>query len=167
MGVRLGIVTGLGAASVHLLYATLAITGASAVAAELTNWSHPVRWISCILLVILGVRVLKRRPSSNPTAPTIQMHAAFASSFALALCNPLTILPYLLFASSAVATADAEVAFTPLSPIGVFVGTATWYSIVSSGAALFRSGLPPGGVRVLNQVAGAMLIGFGLITIWR
>ena len=162
-GAGLGIVTGLGAASVQVLYATLAITGASAIATQLALWSQPVRLVSCALLIVLGTRVLIRRPPIIHVPRPIGARAAFASSFAVAFCNPLTIMPYLLVASSTAATEVTDTSLTLWSVPGVFLGAASWYFLVSSGAALFRSGLRPGTIRILNQVAGAMLIGFGLL----
>ena len=166
-GAGVGIVTGLGAACVQVLYVTLAITGASRIGAELAAWSQPVRLVSCALLIVLGIRVVTRRPPAVQVPRPIRVRAAFASSFAVALCNPLTIMPYLLVASGAAATGEAEAALTLWSVPGVFVGAATWYAVVSGSAALFRTGLPPGAIRLLNQVAGAMLIGFGLLTVCR
>lgn len=166
-GAGLGIVTGLGAASVHVFYAALAIAGAGAVAAELAAWSLQIRLVSCVVLVVLGVRVLRRSPPSAQHPSTIRAPAAFASSFLLALCNPLTIVPYLMFASSVAALDRTTTVLTSWSAFGVFVGAGGWYCAISGAAALFRSGLPPIAIRGLNRVAGAMLIGFGLLTACR
>ena len=166
-GARLGIATGLGAAIVNSLYATLAMTGASAISAELAIWSQPVRYSSCALLIILGARVLRRAPPSSEPPRRVKASIAFASSFALAICNPLTILPYLLFASSATAMQVGETTLTLWSAVGVFFGASSWYCIISGGAALFRSGLSPAAVRSLNCVAGVMLISFGLLVVYR
>jgi threonine/homoserine/homoserine lactone efflux protein len=163
-GPRLGIVTGLGAACVQCLYATLAITGASAVAAQLADWSQPVRLISSALLVFLGARVLMRRPPAIQPLWPLRARKAFATSFAVALCNPLTIMPYLLVASAGAAAGAGHASLTGWSVPGVLFGATAWYAIVSTAAALFRSTLPRGAIRALNHVAGVGLIGFGLVT---
>ena len=164
IGPRVGFVTGLGASSVHVVYSTLAITGADAVAVELVHWNQQIRLLSCAILIFLGARVLVRRlPKSQSVEPIYPRHA-FASSFAVALCNPLTVLPYLLVASGNAAVGATGAALSLWSVLGVFLGTATWYATISGGAALFRSSLPPAAIRTLNQVAGALLIGFGLLT---
>ena len=165
VGAGLGIVTGIGAAFVHVVYATLAITGAGAAAAGLAAWGQPIRLASAVLLVGLGIRVLMRRPPAAHILQPVQARVALASSIAVAICNPLTIMPYLLVASATAAGEATGAALTAWSVPGVFLGTTAWYSAISGGAALFRSGLPPGAVRVLNQVAGAMLIGFGLMAV--
>ena len=164
IGPVVGFVTGLGASIVHVFYATLAITGAGAVAAELVHWNEPIRLLSCAMLVFLGARVLVRRPPGAHSVEPICPRRAFASSFAVALCNPLTVVPYLLVASSNAAAGAADTALTVWSVLGVFLGTATWYGTISGGAALFRSSLPAAAIRSLNHVAGALLIGFGLLT---
>ena len=162
-GIRLGIVTGLGAASVNVVYMTLAMTGAGAVSAELIAWSSQLRYLSCGVIVALGLRLLGSKPSATNVQRTIQARAAFASSFALALFNPLTIVPYLVFASTLAAAEAADAGSVLWSAVGVFTGVGGWYCGVSTAAALFRSGLPPGRVRSLNHAAGIMLIGFGLV----
>lgn len=164
IGPVVGFVTGLGASIVHVFYATLAITGAGAVAAELVHWNEPIRLLSCAMLVFLGARVLVRRPPGAHSVEPICPRRAFASSFAVALCNPLTVVPYLLVASGNAAAGAADTALTLWSVLGVFLGTATWYGTISGGAALFRSSLPAAAIRSLNHVAGALLIGFGLLT---
>ncbi len=163
----LGVATGLGASSVHVFYATLAVTSARAVAAELVNWNQPVRVLCCVILVLLGVRLLVRRPAGSRSMEPICCRRAFASSFALALFNPLTVLPYLVVASGGAAIGPTGTALTLSSVPGVFLGTALWYAALSGGAALFRSSLPPSVIQSLNQVAGALLIGFGLLTALR
>ena len=164
IGPAVGFATGLGASSVHVLYATIAITGAGALAAELVHWNQPVRLLSCAILIFLGVRVLVRLTPQARSVEPICSRRAFASSFTVALCNPLTVVPYLLVASSNTAAGYASAALTLWSVLGVFLGTATWYAAISGAAALLRSSLPPAAIRTLNQIAGALLIGFGLLT---
>ena len=166
-GARLGIVTGLGAASVQVVYATAAIGGADVVAANLADHGEPVRLASGALLVVLGLRVLARRRPQTQASGHIGGRAAFASSFAVAFCNPLTVMPYLLVASAAATTDRGDRGLTLWSVPGVFVGAAAWYTVISGGAAMFGSGLPPAVIGILNRVAGSVLIGFGLLSLCR
>jgi threonine/homoserine/homoserine lactone efflux protein len=163
-GAQLGIVTGFGAACVQCLYATLAITGAGAATVYLVEWGQPVRLVSSALLILLGARVLMRRPPAAKPLWPIRAHKAFASSFAVALFNPLTIMPYLLVASGGAVAQAGDASLSAWSVPGVLLGATAWYAVVSTGAALFRTGLPQGAIRLLNHAAGAMLIGFGLMT---
>lgn len=166
-GALVGIVTGLGASVVHVVYATLAMLGASTLAAALITWSYLIRYLSCSLLIALGIRVLRRAPPATTVARKIRTPNAFASSLAVAICNPLTILPYLLFASSASAAGVNSTTVPAWFAVGVFVGTTGWYCVISGGAAAFRSSLPPAAIRGLNYVAGSMLIWFGLVVLCR
>ena len=166
-GARLGIATGLGVGVVHVLYATLAMLGASTIAAELIAWGYLTRYLTCSLLIALGLCVLRRAPPPTTVPRAIKTPMAFASGFAVAICNPLTVMPYLLFASSAAALEMGSAVLMAWSIAGVFLGTAGWYCLISGGAAAFRSSLPPGAVRGLNRVAGGMLIGFGLLVLCR
>ncbi|MFC0407271.1 LysE family translocator [Roseomonas elaeocarpi] len=162
-GPWLGVATGLGAACVQGLYAAFAISGAGIAATYLAEWGQAVRLISAALLIVLGTRVLLRRPPVAQTLSRPRAHVAFASSFSVALCNPLTVLPYLLVASSAATIEAADAPLTAWSIPGVLVGATAWYAAVSTAAAMFRSSLSEGATRVLNHAAGTLLIGFGLM----
>ena len=162
-GPRLGIVTGLGAACVQGTYATLAIMGAGAFADHLAQWDHPVRLVSAGLLVALGLRILVRRPPAMAAVRPPRADHAFASSVGLALSNPLTVMPYLLVASTAAASDAVDRALTPWSVPGVVLAAGGWYTLVSFAAALLRSGLPPGAMRMFNHLSGATLVGFGIL----
>lgn len=166
-GPGLGVVTGAGAACVQVLYASLAITVADDASASLASWGLPIRIVSCSLLIGLGIRVLLRPPPHLKRPRPIRARVAFASAVAVGMCNPLTIMPYVLIATATATAEAAETALTLWSVPGVFAGALSWYSLLSGGAALLRSGLPPVAIRVLNGVAGAMLIVFGLMAATR
>jgi arginine exporter protein ArgO len=49
---------------------------------------------------------------------------------------------------------------------GVFVGSALWWLLLSGGVSLFRTRFRPSGLRWVNPISGAMIAGFGLLSVW-
>ena len=160
-GYRYGMVSGLGAATSHGIFATAAIAGAGAVSLALTPWSNTIRLLSALVLVWLGIRtILKGRVVEGPTR-AITMRMAYASTLILSLSNPMTIIPYLALATMAVEEDMGSHALSLWSIPGVMMAAATWYSGISFVATIIRSGISPGMAKLLNLVAGGSLIVFG------
>lgn len=161
-GVRHGLVTGLGAASAHGVFASAALLGRDAISSELMRWSGPIRWLSAALLLWLGIRTLVRR--SRPTGQVTRtgIPAAYGSGLALALSNPMTVLPYLALASGAAAGDTTGQLFSSWSVPGVMAGALAWYALLSTVFAAFRPGLLRELLRPLNLVAGSILVVFAI-----
>ena len=48
---------------------------------------------------------------------------------------------------------------------GVFLGSALWWLVLSGAIGFFRRALTPERLRWVNRVSGAMLIGFGVLSL--
>lgn len=162
-GCRHGVMAGLGAATAHGVFATAAIAGTDAVAAMLTPWANAIRLFSALILVCLGIRTIVRaRSIAEPPSKAGGVHAAFASSLILALSNPMTIVPYLAFATVAAGSSSSP-ELSPWSIPGVVLAAGTWYAGLCFVASALRRGMAIGLARYLNLAAGASLICFGAI----
>jgi arginine exporter protein ArgO len=53
--------------------------------------------------------------------------------------------------------------------LGVFVGSALWWLLLSSGVSLLRSRLTGSRMRWLNRVSGVVILAFGIVALspWR
>lgn len=161
-GIRHGLVAGVGAASAHGIFATAALLGQDAVSDQLIRWSEPIRWISAALLLWLGIRTIARHNRPREQAPPAGMPTTYGSSLALALSNPMTVLPYLALATGAAAGSGTGQLFSSWSVPGVITGAITWYAILSIAASAFRPGAVRGLVRPLNLIAGCILVVFSI-----
>lgn len=119
------------------------------------------------ILVLMAVRALGSA-LGNPVAEARQdIHRpggparAFATMVALTLTNPATILSFAaLFASIGAGTGGPTGALLVVA--GVFIGSVTWWAILTGVVAGLRARLTPGVVRALN-VGSAVIIGaFGV-----
>ena len=162
-GYRYGLLAGFGAATAHGVFATTAIAGAGVVSMVLTPWAGAIRLVSAAVLVGIGIRTIMRARSAAAPSRNRSLGAAYGSSLMLALSNPMTILPYLALATVAAGSSVGGAALSLWSIPGVVLAAATWYAGLSLVSAALRRGLAPGTARVLNLVAGGLLIGFGAI----
>jgi threonine/homoserine/homoserine lactone efflux protein len=82
------------------------------------------------------------------------------------LTNPATILSFIaVFAGLGLATAGGSYGAAVLLVSGVFLGSALWWLLLSSGVGFFRSRLTPKHLKWLNRISGAILLGFGIIAL--
>jgi arginine exporter protein ArgO len=48
---------------------------------------------------------------------------------------------------------------------GVFLGSASWWLLLSGGVSLFRSRFTPGALRWVNRISGLVITGFGTLAL--
>jgi hypothetical protein len=84
---------------------------------------------------------------------------AFGGTFALTLANPMTILSF----AGIVAALAAEGGAGPglVLVLGVFAGSTAWWLTLVGGVTLARRALPPGALRLIEAISGAVLLAFG------
>jgi threonine/homoserine/homoserine lactone efflux protein len=159
----LGLISGIGAATAHGAFASMAVGGADVIADALSAWKTPVHLVSAGVLMLLGVRLLLKKAARKTDPPAEAPHAAYLSGLMLGLSNPMTILPYLATASTIATDAAGRSDNALLMVPGAIVGAAFWYSVVCSGALLLRRGLAGAITQHLNLGAGVAVMGFGVI----
>jgi len=168
-GRALGFVSGLGAATADAIYGAIAGFGLTFLSGFLVREQGWLRLVGGLFLVYLGIRTFIALPTASagggvsPTGGTA-LWAAYATTFALTLTNPMTILSFAaIFAGLGVATREYESA--GLLVTGVFTGSALWWLILSSAAGALRSRLRPESLRWVNRGAGVVIAAFGLLAL--
>ena len=162
-----GLATGLGAATADALYGAVAGFGLAFVAAALTQQQFWLRLLGGLFLLYLGARTFRARPSVT-AAPVggRRLLTTYATTFALTLTNPLTILSFAgVFAGLGLgATASGYGAAAPLVA-GVFCGSALWWLLLSGGISLARRRVTPAGMRWVNRFSGVIILGAGALAL--
>jgi threonine/homoserine/homoserine lactone efflux protein len=169
-----GFVTGLGAATADATYGAVAAFGVSAVTSALVGGRLWIHLLGALFLAWLGVRTLLAHPAAKLTGPATDppemagaavagrrggLLAAWASTVALTLTNPTTILSFAaVFAGLGLAGASYTAA--GLTVVGVFLGSALWWLILSGGVNLLRARFDARAMRWVNIVSGALLLAF-------
>jgi threonine/homoserine/homoserine lactone efflux protein len=161
-----GFVSGLGAATADAVYGAVAAFGLTLVTDFLMEGASWLRLIGGAFLLFLGIRTFFARPAER-AAPARNggLVGAYASTLFLTLTNPTTILSFAaIFAGLGVgSTNDALSAM--LLVLGVFLGSALWWLVLSGTAGLFRAKLSAGGLRWVNRVSGTIIAAFGVLAL--
>lgn len=161
-----GFVVGLGAATADAVYGAVAGFGLTIVSSFLVDQREWLRLVGGIFLCYLGLRTLVARPAEKAAGGGRGggLIGAYGSTFFLTLTNPTTILSFAaIFAAVSVKTEASTV--VPLI-VGVFLGSASWWLLLSTGASLIRGRVGPRGLRAVNAVSGATILAFGLAAVW-
>jgi threonine/homoserine/homoserine lactone efflux protein len=93
--------------------------------------------------------------------------SAYITTFFLTLTNPMTIISFtMLFAALGLGAAP-NYPGASIKVVGVFIGSAFWWVILSTGTAWFRAGVTPRWMWRINQISGCVILAFGLFSIAR
>jgi threonine/homoserine/homoserine lactone efflux protein len=162
-----GFVSGLGAATADALYGAVAALGLTAITAAIVEHQATVRLVGGVFLLYLGARTVLATPVvDTASGSTRGLLTAYASTLALTLTNPTTILSFAaVFAGLGLGTTAGDRWSAVLMVGGVFLGSALWWLVLSGAVGLFRWALTPGRLRWVNRVSGVVLMGFGVVAL--
>ena len=89
-----------------------------------------------------------------------------ATGFFLTLTNPMTILSFAgSFAGLGLGGATRDYFAATVMVLGVFLGSAFWWLLLSVGVGAFRERLGPPHLRWVNRLSGLIILSFGLFTL--
>lgn len=166
-GRTVGFISGLGAATADMCYGAIAAFGLTAISGLLVAQSGWIRLIGGIFLCYLGVRTLLSKPTASAASTRrYGLAGAYASTLLLTLTNPSTILSFVaIFAGLGLASTSGGYGTSALLVLGVFLGSALWWLLLSTGVSLLRSRLDLRALRWVNRLSGVILLGFGLLAL--
>jgi threonine/homoserine/homoserine lactone efflux protein len=160
-----GLVSGLGVALADATYAGIAAFGLTAVTRVLVGGRVALGVIGGAVLVWLGARTLVSRPSAAATDAALPgLLPAVASIYALTMTNPMTILSFAaLFAALGVSSGKVTDALA--LTLGVLVGSALWWLVLTTVVGRLRSRVTTRGLTWVNRISGALILTFGVAAI--
>ena len=162
-----GLVSGLGAATADAIYGCIAGFGLTLISKFLVSQQVWLRLIGGGFLCFLGIRTFLSKPAENvASAKGNGLVDSYVSTFFLTITNPMTILSFAaIFAGLGVGSASGSYVSAAVLVLGVFIGSALWWFILSSGVSIFRTRLNPDRLRWVNRISGIIITGFGLIAL--
>jgi len=171
-GPRVGLISGLGAATADAAYGLIAVTGLTALMRPLLAHADVLNLLGGVFLAGLGVRTMVARPGvaiSGAAAGGGGIWSAYLSTLALTVTNPMTVLSFAAaFAGLGVLTEIGGARGAGIVVVGgVFVGSAFWWLLLSGGVGLLRGRVGSGALRAVNWLAGSLLLGFGVAGVLR
>jgi threonine/homoserine/homoserine lactone efflux protein len=167
-----GLVSGFGVATADGFYAALAAFGIGAVTSMLVGERRWLALIGGAVLVLLGVRTLLERPRDSAEAEERAAGAnasglawAYLSTLGLTITNPATIISF----AALVATLGIGVSGGILTPavlvLGVFAGSAAWWSLLAFFGAALRARVTPRVVRGISTFSGLAIAALGVLAV--
>ncbi len=157
-----GLVSGLGAATADGLFGAVAAFGLTAVTDVLIGQQFWLRVVGGLFLVFLGFKtLLSKPPKKTATAKTGYLFADYFSTLGLTAANPLTILSFAaIFAGLSPLNTGTPPAL--ILALGVFLGSALWWTILSTGVSMFRPKFNSDALQIVNCVSGLLIIAFAI-----
>jgi len=160
-GALIGFVSGMGIAVADGLYGAIAAFGLTAISGLLLSYSFWVGLVGAAFLVYLGIKALiGAPPAASPEEKATGLVKAFLSTLGLTLTNPPTILAFVAIFAGLGLASTADYGAASLIVLGVFLGSAAWWLILSTAAARLRERIGPRLARAINVVSGVSILGF-------
>jgi threonine/homoserine/homoserine lactone efflux protein len=158
-----GLVSGLGAATADAMYGSIAGFGLTAVSAFLIREEAAFRLVGGLFLLYLGIATMRARPAAEAEKASDGGRLRdYLSTLFLTLTNPLTILSFAaIFAGLGIVRAQSHAAAGRLV-LGVFLGSAAWWLILSRAVGAVRERFNPPVMRWVNVLSGLAICGFGV-----
>lgn len=179
-GMLSGLVSGLGAATADAFYAGLAALGMTFLIQVIIDQRGWMQVLGGIFLCYLGVKTFLEKPAhldpmlasqaNSNDVPKGEWKARsmdYLSTFFLTITNPLTILSFAaIFAGVGISHQGRSEKEGLIIVIGVFMGSCTWWLLLSLLTNIFRVRFMSEKVlKWINRISGALITSFGLVAL--
>ena len=168
-GRLVGLISGLGAASADAVYGFIAAFGLTFISNLLVEQQFWFRLIGGGFLCYLGVRTLLSKPAQEAAAEKdgARRHlGAYGTTFILTLTNPMTILAFAaIFAGLGIGSESGHYTSAALMVIGVFLGSALWWCVLSGLTGLFHGKFDSRKMLWINRISGTVVTTFGILAL--
>jgi threonine/homoserine/homoserine lactone efflux protein len=164
-GWKSGLVSGFGAALVDTFYGGIAGFSISLVIEFLIREQDWIRLAGGFLLIAIGIVYYFREPRTLESGVNTTGHSDFVSAFLLTATNPTTVLSFLAILAMLGQGGHQPIWQTSLLVGGIFLGSMSWWVVLTGGASLLRDKVGDQSMRWLNRLGGLAIGAFGLFNI--
>ena len=166
-GQAVGLAIGLGAALADAMYALVAGFGLTLISDFLVSQQQILKFFGGVFLLYFGLRIFLEKPAMVPAAPPkgTGLIGIALSIFLLTLSNPATILSFVAIFAGLGVGAQGDFTTTFELVFGVFIGSAAWFTILTTILSFFRKKISPSTLVTINKVSGALIMIVGAISI--
>jgi threonine/homoserine/homoserine lactone efflux protein len=175
-----GFLSGLGAALADGVFATIVGFGFTAIAQLIKEHSTVLEIVGGTMLLVFGVRTFLAPPQLRldeklkaREQDASSLARAMASTFALAITNPATLLAFTAMFAGVAGLVGGQASYfgAGLLVCGVLGGSTTWWFTLTTIAGLFHAKINERVMTLINRASGAVITTFGLVVfghlIWR
>ena len=165
-GRKSGLFTGLGAATADGLYGAVAAFGLTIISNFLVGQQFWFRLIGGLFLLYLGIRTFVSKPKEKTEKDNHKsLFSDYFSTIFLTLTNPMTILSFIaIFAGLGLGSIKGDVSSAIFMTIGVFIGSAIWWLILSGGVSLLKTKFNTSSLKIVNKISGIILVIFSILS---
>ncbi len=166
-GFKAGFSTGLGVAIADLAYGFLAVFGLFAISGETLESQPVLRLAGALCIMFLGCRLMSQTPiSSNQNLHQITTLKGIITGFIVTISNPMTIIAFVA-ALSYVNYLIEQIDYirSSLIVIGIFLGSLSWWTILSVISIKLRENLTSKFMRNVNLSSGILIFIFGIFIV--
>lgn len=165
-----GLAAGFGAACGDALFGAIGGFGLTAISNWLLGYQNWLRFAAACFLLYIGGSALLQEPQVRLGAhhDSEGLWRTYAATLVLTIANPVTILAFIgIFASLGLTGSHATIGRVGVIVFGVWLGSLSWWLMLSLGTSLFRSSFTPHLLLRLNRGSAGILLlsGAGLLAI--
>jgi len=168
-GVLSGFFSGLGLATADTLLAIIAGVGFTFIISFINRERFIISLIAGLIIIGVGLKVFLSNPVKdlrNRDKANKSLWRDYYSVFALSISNPYTIFIFVAFFSGINVSGYKSPELVPFILIpGVFIGTITWWILLSYFVSRFKKKIRLRGIIRVNMVAGIAIIVIGVIVL--
>ncbi|HEX2620980.1 MAG TPA: LysE family translocator [Phototrophicaceae bacterium] len=161
-----GFASGMGAATADATYGFIAAFGLTFLSDLLISQQTLLRIVGGLFLLYLGIKTLLSIPAEDAAKVETTrsgLPGMYLSTFGLTLTNPMTILSFLaIFAGAGIASTAGDYGSAALLVLGVFMGSAAWWLLLSGGVSLLRQRFNTRVMLWVNRLSGVIILLFAL-----
>jgi len=165
-----GFMSGLGAVLADAVYACITGFGFTALAQLIKGHSTALEIIGGIMLLYFGARMYLAPPDSRldngdqGESKTLPLLRAMASTFALAVTNPATLLAFTAMFAGVAGIVGQEASFYGAGFLvaGVLAGSTFWWFTLTTVTGLFHHRIDERIMTLINKISGVVVAIFGL-----
>jgi len=166
-----GFVSGLGAVLADAVYACITAFGFTAIAQMIRGHSTALEILGGLMLIFFGARTYMAPPNirieencDNKEKRALPLARAMASTFALAITNPATMLAFTAMFAGVAGLVGQQASFygAALLVVGVIAGSTTWWFALTTIAGLFHKRIDDRVMTLINKISGIIVTVFGL-----
>lgn len=168
-GFLVGMSTGAGASTAHLIYASLAVFGIHRVESLIEGNRAVLAWSSVSILLFFAVRMLLPRSGGTKSSGVTgrSMIANYASAVEFNLVNPMGAALMLGAVLAIAGLASIGGAGTGILAAGVFLGSIGWWTCLVSATTAVGYRVSETWVRAIDVLAGLAMLALAVSTMSR
>jgi threonine/homoserine/homoserine lactone efflux protein len=162
-----GFAAGLGAALADAIFGAIGVLGVTAISGVIEAQRVWLELGGGIFLIAFGIHMGLKKPAvqNGEDEIPVSVFADFAKTFLLTLANPSTILTFMGIFVGVPGALQPEMGVAPVIVLGVFLGSAGWWLILSQGVGFIRHKISEPALHRMNWSAGLLLVAFGIYTL--